>query len=62
MSPAKEAGGDALDNPLQAVICFRNEGKPWNPLEHKDPDIGLPANECEPGGLVFFAKNLVFTL
>ena len=51
---------DTLENPPKIIIRFRDEGKPWNPLKHEDPDVNLSANERVPGGLgIYMAKNLV---
>ncbi|MDX9868619.1 MAG: ATP-binding protein [Kiritimatiellia bacterium] len=42
----------AVDNdPLQVVIQFLDQGKPYNPLAKKDADTSLPAAEREIGGL-----------
>lgn len=38
-------------DPIQAVIQFRDEGIPFNPLEKEDADITLPAEERQIGGL-----------
>ena len=32
-------------------ISFIDDGTPWDPLKHDDPDISLPANERPIGGL-----------
>lgn len=37
--------------PLQVVIQFLDQGKPYNPLTKKDADTSLPAEEREIGGL-----------
>ena len=37
--------------PLQVVIQFLDQGKPYNPLAKKDADISLPFEEREIGGL-----------
>ena len=42
------------------VIRFEDTGKPYNPLETPSPDITLPADEREIGGLgVFMVKHLM---
>ncbi len=42
----------AVDNaPLQVVIQFLDQGKPYNPLAKKDADTSLPVEEREIGGL-----------
>ena len=48
------------NDPPHAAVRFKDEGTPWNPLLHEDPDIDLPTKEREPGGLgIFMAKKLV---
>ena len=45
-------------DPERFSMTFRDRGIPYNPLEHKDPDITLPAEEREIGGLgIFLIKN-----
>ena len=39
-------------------LTFVDGGKPYNPLENKDPDVSLPAEEREIGGLgIFLVKK-----
>ena len=39
-------------------ISFQDEGKPFNPLESREPDITLPARERKIGGLgIFMVKK-----
>jgi anti-sigma regulatory factor (Ser/Thr protein kinase) len=41
------------------VIEFSDSGKPFNPLEHKYPDITLPVAQREIGGLgLLMAKKM----
>lgn len=41
-----------------AEITFTDSGRPYNPLEKPDPDITLPAEERDIGGLgVFIVKK-----
>ena len=41
-----------------AEITFRDWGTPYNPLENPDPDITLPAEERQIGGLgIFMVKK-----
>ncbi|MDR0914484.1 MAG: ATP-binding protein [Oscillospiraceae bacterium] len=41
------------------TVEFADKGKPYNPLEHSDPDISLPLQEREIGGLgLLMAKKL----
>ena len=49
---------EILQNPERFHMIFRDRGIPYNPLEHEDPDITLPADEREIGGLgIFLIKN-----
>ncbi|MBR0383016.1 MAG: anti-sigma factor antagonist [Eubacterium sp.] len=41
-------------NPPTAVLTFKDCGKPYNPLAKEDPDVDLPADEREIGGLGIF--------
>lgn len=51
-----EIGGD----PAAAVITFMDRGMPYDPLARTDPDISLPAEEREPGGLgILMTKKLM---
>ncbi len=39
-------------------IVLSDRGKPWNPLEHKAPDVTLSAEERQIGGLgIFMARK-----
>lgn len=40
--------------PAYFRMTFRDRGIPYNPLEHKDPDITLSAEERQIGGLGIF--------
>lgn len=47
-------------NPSVARITVMDSGKPWNPLEHQDPDVTLSAEEREIGGLgILIVKRLM---
>ena len=47
-----------MEDPKRFHMTFRDHGIPYNPLEHKDPDITLPVEEREIGGLgIFLIKN-----
>lgn len=47
-------GGD----PLQVTIQFQDEGRFYNPLEKKDPDLTLSAEERQIGGLgIYMVKK-----
>lgn len=44
-------------------IIFLDDGVPYNPLESKDPDITLSAEERDMGGLgIFITKNIMDTI
>ncbi len=46
------------EDPLTVFITFIDNGKPYDPLSGKDPDVTLPAEERDPGGLgVFLVKR-----
>ena len=41
-----------------AAITFRDWGTPFNPLEHPDPDVTLPAEKRQIGGLgIYMVKK-----
>ncbi|MCL2696121.1 MAG: ATP-binding protein [Clostridiales bacterium] len=40
--------------PDKLIIEFRDSGKPCDPLTRADPDISLPVDQREPGGLGLF--------
>ena len=45
-------------SPGGAALCFIDRGAPFNPLEREDPDVTLPAEEREIGGLgIFMVKE-----
>lgn len=45
-------------SPGSAALCFIDRGAPFNPLEREDPDVTLPAEEREIGGLgIFMVKE-----
>ena len=46
------------EDPRTAVITFMDRGMPFNPLEIKEPDVTLPAEERAIGGLgIFLVKK-----
>ena len=48
------------DEPRALNLTFIDSGKPYNPLEHKDPDTSLGVDEREIGGLgIFLIKKNV---
>ena len=51
-----ETGGD----PLYVTIEFKDSGEPYDPLQKKDPDITLSAEDREIGGLgIYMVKNFM---
>ena len=48
------------DNPEALNLIFMDSGEKYNPLEHKDPDINLSAEDREIGGLgiLLIKKNV----
>ena len=47
-------------NPSVVRISVSDDGRPWNPLEHLDPDITLSADERQVGGLgILMVKKLM---
>lgn len=48
------------EEPRALNLIFIDSGKPYNPLEHKDPDTSLGVDEREIGGLgIFLIKKNV---
>lgn len=46
--------------PLQIIIGFSDEGKPYNPLERKTPDMTAGVEEREIGGLgIFLVRKMM---
>jgi anti-sigma regulatory factor (Ser/Thr protein kinase) len=59
-----EAGGKVVVHchaePKTVSLEFTDVGVPFNPLEHKDPDVSLGAEERELGGLgIFLVKKIM---
>jgi anti-sigma regulatory factor (Ser/Thr protein kinase) len=49
---------DAQDNPKACEITFIDSGIPYDPLKKEDPDVNLPAEERQIGGLgIFMVKK-----
>ena len=42
---------EGLEAPAAVAVTFIDQGVPYNPLEHADPDITLSAEERQIGGL-----------
>ena len=46
--------------PLTVILTFIDHGIPYNPLDKKEPDISLPAEDRPVGGLgIFLIKKLM---
>ena len=55
-----EAGTSLDDKSLILTIELRDAGVPFNPLEKADPDVTLPADEREVGGLgIYLCKKMM---
>ena len=49
---------EVQEEPLAVIITFIDRGKPYDPLSLRDPDVTLPAEERDLGGLgVFLVKK-----
>ena len=49
---------EVTENPLCVIITVLDQGKPYDPLKHEDPDITLSLDEREVGGLgIFMVKK-----
>lgn len=49
---------DVLQEPLSVVVTFIDNGVPYDPLAKEDPDVALPAEEREIGGLgIYMVKK-----
>ena len=50
------AGGE----PFRVIVGFADSGRPFNPLEHEDPDVTVNAEQRQIGGLgIYMAKKLM---
>ena len=51
---------DMVQNPVRAIIVFRDWGKPYNPLGREEPDTDADLDERGIGGLgIFLVKHAV---
>lgn len=49
-----------LRDPLRAIITFIDRGVPYDPLAREDPDITLPVEQRQIGGLgIFITKQVM---
>jgi sigma-B regulation protein RsbU (phosphoserine phosphatase) len=52
-----------LEGKNTLTLSFADRGGPFNPLEHEDPDINIPLEQREPGGLgVLIVKRIMDTV
>jgi len=57
-SPTVTLQIESAKNPFRAKLIFIDSGCPYNPLQKKDPDVTLSAEEREIGGLgIFLVKK-----
>lgn len=50
------------EEPLSVIITFIDNGRPFNPLEQKEPDTTLSAQERKAGGLGIFLVKKTMSL
>ena len=51
---------EVSDDPIAVTITFMDHGIPYDPLEREDPDVTLPAEERDVGGLgIFMTKQFM---
>lgn len=49
---------EVVEEPLSVVVSFIDNGIPYDPLSKADPDVGLPLEEREIGGLgIYMVKK-----
>ncbi len=49
---------DVVQEPLSVVVTFIDNGMAYDPLARRDPDVALPADEREIGGLgIYMVKK-----
>ena len=49
---------EVSEDPLQVTLTFVDRGVPYDPLARQDPDVSLPAEQREIGGLgIFLVKQ-----
>ena len=52
-------GMELTDMPDAVTLTFADTGMPFNPLEKQDPDVSLPGEEREIGGLGIFMTKMI---
>ena len=51
---------DMEKDPRAAVVTFLDQGRPYDPLAKKDPDVSLAAHDRPTGGLgIFLVKRIM---
>ena len=51
---------EVQEDPMAVIITFIDHGKPYDPLSGKDPDLTIPLEERNEGGLgVFLVKKVM---
>jgi anti-sigma regulatory factor (Ser/Thr protein kinase) len=51
------------EDPLSIELIFIDGGVPYDPLAKEDPDVSLPADQRQIGGLgIFMAKKVMDTM
>ena len=49
---------EVSDDPVTVTLTFIDQGVPYDPLKRKEPDVTLPAEERDIGGLgIFLTKK-----
>lgn len=49
---------EIIDDPMEVILTFIDGGRPFNPLEEKEPNVTLSAEDREIGGLgIFLVKK-----
>lgn len=49
---------EVVEEPLSVIITFIDQGVPYDPLAKEDPDVTLPAEERDIGGLgIYIVKK-----
>ena len=51
---------EVTEEPVSVTITFMDHGVPYDPLKKSDPDVTLPADERDVGGLgIFLTKKVM---
>ncbi len=50
---------EASEDAYEAMLMLSDRGIPYNPLEHEDPDVSLPAEDRKEGGLgIYLVRSM----